>query len=288
MVSDILSLKYFGVTTLTLWLRASQLRLNPTKTQVMWLGSIQQLTKLDITHVRVLSSCVAVQDTARELGVVIDSQLSLSAYVTVEVASTSRASCSRLSGCCRKLRVRHWSRHSFSATWTTATRCSSASQKDWWTGCSRFRTPLPIWWPVLDAPAVYRRCSVSYTGYQCASVSTSRWLRSFTSHCLAFRHHTWPTTAISSPTLVIGGVPQQAKHASWRGHTAPSATERSRLPAPDYGTVCHRTWKMLTCRAINPAVVKDISVWTVGPLPSVNFINCTDDTIHTYIYEIYA
>jgi len=32
--------------------------------------------------VRVLSSCVAVQDTARELGVVIDSQLSLSAHVT--------------------------------------------------------------------------------------------------------------------------------------------------------------------------------------------------------------
>ena len=36
--------------------------------------------KLDITHV--LSSCVAVQDTARDLGVIIDSQLSLSAHVT--------------------------------------------------------------------------------------------------------------------------------------------------------------------------------------------------------------
>jgi len=33
--------------------------------------------------VRVLSSCLAVQDTARELGVVINSQLSLSAHVTV-------------------------------------------------------------------------------------------------------------------------------------------------------------------------------------------------------------
>ena len=31
---------------------------------------------------RILSSCVAVQDTARDLGVVIDSQLSLSAHVT--------------------------------------------------------------------------------------------------------------------------------------------------------------------------------------------------------------
>jgi len=48
----------------------------------MWLLSSQQLAKLDITHVRVLSSCVAVQDVARELGFIIDSQLSLSAHVT--------------------------------------------------------------------------------------------------------------------------------------------------------------------------------------------------------------
>jgi len=40
-----------------------------------------KLAKLDITHVRVLSSSARVQDTARDLGVVIDSQLSLSAHV---------------------------------------------------------------------------------------------------------------------------------------------------------------------------------------------------------------
>jgi len=70
------------LTDVEAWLRASRLRLNPTKTQVMWLGSSQQLAKLDITHVCVPSSCVVVQDTARDLGVVIDSQLSLSAHVT--------------------------------------------------------------------------------------------------------------------------------------------------------------------------------------------------------------
>ena len=42
------------------WLRASRLRLNPTKTQITWLGSSQQLAKLDITHVRVLSSYLRV------------------------------------------------------------------------------------------------------------------------------------------------------------------------------------------------------------------------------------
>ena len=41
-----------------------------------------QTAKLDITHLRVLSLCVAAQDTARDLGIIIDSQLSLSAHVT--------------------------------------------------------------------------------------------------------------------------------------------------------------------------------------------------------------
>ena len=50
-------------------------------------------------------------------------------------------------------------------------------------------------------------------GYQCASASTSRWPRSSTSRCMAFRHRTWPTTAVLSLTLVIGGcVPQRAEH----------------------------------------------------------------------------
>ena len=43
------------LTDVEAWLTASRLRLNPTKTQVMWLGSSQLLAKLDISHVRVLS-----------------------------------------------------------------------------------------------------------------------------------------------------------------------------------------------------------------------------------------
>jgi len=49
-------------------------------------------------------------------------------------------------------------------------------------------------------------------------------------------------------TLAGDCVPQRAEHVSWRGHTAPLATE---LPAPDYGTVFHRTWKTLTYRTVN-------------------------------------
>ena len=55
------------LTDVKAWLRPSQLRPSTTRPS---LG--QQPAKLDITHVRVFSSCLRVEDTARDLGVVID------------------------------------------------------------------------------------------------------------------------------------------------------------------------------------------------------------------------
>jgi len=96
------------LTDVKAWLRPSQLRPNPTRPS---LG--QQLAKLDITHVCVLSSCLRVHDTVCDLGVVIDSLLSLSAHVAAvcrsgyqlwqavrslsEDATASRCQCRRAS-----------------------------------------------------------------------------------------------------------------------------------------------------------------------------------------------
>jgi len=52
------------------------------KTHVMWLGS-QQLAKVNVLEVPVALTHIDVSETARVLGVVIDSQLSLSAQVSV-------------------------------------------------------------------------------------------------------------------------------------------------------------------------------------------------------------
>jgi len=60
---------------------ASWLRLNTSKSQVMWLGSAQQLAKVWPNEVSVLSSQVRVVDTARKLGVIVDSLLSMSSHV---------------------------------------------------------------------------------------------------------------------------------------------------------------------------------------------------------------
>ena len=64
------------------WMGSSWLRLNPTKTQVMWMGSKQRLQKIDIWEVPVMSSTVRTVDTTRDLGVVIDSGLSMADQVS--------------------------------------------------------------------------------------------------------------------------------------------------------------------------------------------------------------
>jgi len=51
--------------------KASRLRLNPSKTPVKWLGFVQQLAKVWLGDVPVLSSQFRVVDTARNLGVVV-------------------------------------------------------------------------------------------------------------------------------------------------------------------------------------------------------------------------
>ena len=47
----------------------------------MWLGSGQQINHVNVSDILILSSSVKVVESARDLGVVIDSQLSLSSHV---------------------------------------------------------------------------------------------------------------------------------------------------------------------------------------------------------------
>jgi len=48
----------------------------------MWLGFSQQLAKVNVSEVPVASACINVSETARNLGVIVDSQLTLSAQVS--------------------------------------------------------------------------------------------------------------------------------------------------------------------------------------------------------------
>jgi len=57
------------------WMSASRLKLNPTKTEVLWLGSCQQLSQISISVIPLQSRTIRVVESARDLGVVIDSQV---------------------------------------------------------------------------------------------------------------------------------------------------------------------------------------------------------------------
>ena len=54
------------------WMKASRPRLNPTKTQIMWLGTSQQLEKIIVRDVLLLSTVVTVVDSARNTLVDVD------------------------------------------------------------------------------------------------------------------------------------------------------------------------------------------------------------------------
>jgi len=61
---------------------SSRLRLNSSKTQAIWLGHKNQIDRINIRSVPVLSSSVNVVDSVRDLDVVIDSGLMVSDQVT--------------------------------------------------------------------------------------------------------------------------------------------------------------------------------------------------------------
>ena len=63
------------------WMSASRLCLNPSKTVVLWLGSWHVIDKLDVHEVQVLSSTIKFDSSARDLGVVVDSRLTMSDHV---------------------------------------------------------------------------------------------------------------------------------------------------------------------------------------------------------------
>jgi len=68
------------------WMSVSRVRLNASKTQVQWLGSRHNIDRLTVHEVPVLSSTVGVVGSALDLGVVIDSRLSMA-----DVASVCRS-----------------------------------------------------------------------------------------------------------------------------------------------------------------------------------------------------
>jgi len=78
------------------WMSSNRLKMNADKTQLIWFGTRQQLDKLTVTELSLLSARMQLSTTVSDLGVLVDGQLSM----TDHVASLCRS-------CFFQLRGRH-------------------------------------------------------------------------------------------------------------------------------------------------------------------------------------
>ena len=72
-----------GIADVATWFSVDRLRLNPAKThQIIWLGSKRQVEKVNILDVPIMATSVGTVDSARDLGVVVDSHLTMTTHVS--------------------------------------------------------------------------------------------------------------------------------------------------------------------------------------------------------------
>jgi hypothetical protein len=90
------------------WLQGNRLKMNAEKTQVIWLGTRQQLETVNVDEIQLSSASIPVSTSVVDLGVSIDSQRTMSDHV----ASDCRSCCFQLhqlravptvgnNGCCK-------------------------------------------------------------------------------------------------------------------------------------------------------------------------------------------
>jgi hypothetical protein len=79
--SDLVRRLAAGIVKIRDWFADNRLRLNEDKTQVIWLGTRQQLIKIDVSQLVLPSANVPFSDSVKNLGVTFDRCLTLKDHV---------------------------------------------------------------------------------------------------------------------------------------------------------------------------------------------------------------
>jgi len=72
---------------LSSWMASNRLLLNPSKTQLIWLGGRRQLQGIDFSQLTLLFPHITFSVTVRDLGLTLDSELTLSQHVNLVARS---------------------------------------------------------------------------------------------------------------------------------------------------------------------------------------------------------
>ena len=107
------------------WIASNRLRLNSSKTELIWLGSSRRLSQYTKDAMIVSGASIQPSTVVRDLGVIVDGDLSLAAHVSY-VTRVCFFHLRQLRLIRRSLHT-SWSGRSYTAEWTTVTRCSLAS-----------------------------------------------------------------------------------------------------------------------------------------------------------------
>ena len=173
------------------WLSASRLRLNTSKTVVIWLGSKYQVDWVGVHAVPVLTSTVPIVDSARAPGVVLDSRLTMAAHV-VSVCRSAYYQLRQLRPIMKSLSVdaANMLAHSSHHAWTIATQRYTA----WSTACfgayNRSKCHRTLYhWHAAQGPY--------HSDPPVASLAHSPWTSHLQARLVGFQGAAWSIVAVS-------------------------------------------------------------------------------------------
>ena len=209
------------------WMKSNRLRLNQQKTQLIWLGSQQQLDKVTTTDIQLLNASIHPLSAVRDLGVTIDCRLTMADHVT----AVCRTSCEVLFSCWRQRRRILWFTPSSAAASTTAMPCCTALHMADCSDCNQSRTQLRVWWLEPGASTTLRQFSSHFIGCRCDNASLSSWRHWFTSAWTAEHLATWPTTSVLPAAIVLAH--GQPPAWCWTSLARRRHWETEHLPSPD-------------------------------------------------------
>ena len=63
------------------WMGSNTLRLNQDKAQIIWIGTRQQLSMVNVTELTLSTAAVSLSSTVSDLGLLIDGQLNMSDHI---------------------------------------------------------------------------------------------------------------------------------------------------------------------------------------------------------------
>ena len=217
---------------------SSRLRFNPSKTEFMWLGAGHLLQQVDIGNIPVLSSTVKVVQSARDLGVILDNQLSLCDHI----AAICRA------GFYQLLQIRPAIQSLTFDAAKTIVQAFIACRLDWCNSLlysvpenllrSRCRTLPLVYLPTLGDATTSLRCCDNFIGCRSRDEWSSRLRVLYTNRWLQRRRCTYLRTFILPPSMVAISAHLHIDHLLFHGREPPSVTEASLSQDHACGTVC--------------------------------------------------